>query len=206
MCTSGSARLSYTEVGQDHNTGCSPASYAQQKGRRHGWRAFLFFLSKRVGHLSNTYEVGVKQKTQPLGCIPSSASSRDTTVLLPWQCVSSVWQTSYCPPNPPWPWSPLDASSPPPPQNYRCTSYATSTPWGPTAAVLRPSTHAQSSTPNCELNSSRAETVPTHFCTPRAEHDAWDPAALSAWFWLSVLNSSKFLFGTANPHTHHFPF
>lgn len=99
-------RLSYTEVGQDHNTGCSPASYAQHKGRRHGWRAFLFFLSKRAGHLSNTYEVGVKQKTQPLGCIPSSPSSGDTTILLPWQCVSSVWQTSYCPPNPPWPWSP----------------------------------------------------------------------------------------------------
>lgn len=77
---------------------------------------------------------------------------------------------------------PLDASSPPPPQNERCTSYASNTPWGPTAAVLRPSTRAQSSTLNCELNSLRAETVPTHFCTPRAEHDAWDPAALSAWF------------------------
>ena len=196
-------RLSYTEVGQDHNTGCSPD--AQQKGGRHGWGAFLFFLSKRLGHLSNTYEVGVKQKTQPLGCIPSSPSSGDTTVL-PWQCVSSVWQTSYHPPNPPWPWSPPRCLLTPSPREWTLYLLRLQHTLGPTAAVLRPSTRAQSSTPNCELNSSRAETVPTHFCTPRAEHAAWDPAALSACFWLSVLNPSNFLFGTANPHTHHFPF
>lgn len=188
-------RLSYTEVGQDHNTGCSPASYAQHKGRRHGWRAFLFFLSKKSRSLYLTrMRWDAKQKPNLWGVFPAPLLWRHHRPALAMclVCLANFLLSSK--PTLPDHGVPLDASSPPPPQNYRCTLLRYQHTLGSCCCCTE--TIYSCTVKHTQLWAKllgEQKQSPLTSVRPGLNTMPGTPAALSAWFWLSVLNSSKFL-------------